>query len=227
MREALRSEGMVAHPLKTRAPYLRGYGFAPDVVIDVGVARGTNWLYRCFPEAQFVLVDPQPGCAEAVRRKGALKAFHFHAVAAGATPGTATLTVPCTDHGTDMALASLKLRIDDSDRSFRRMERFEVETKPLDEISVGYPGVVGLSVDTEGSELDVLHGAEETLQRCDFVVLKLPVTPRFDAAGVPSEAVGLLAAAGLEMRDVISMGAGHGKQARPRYLNMLFARWAA
>ena len=56
MREALRSEGMVAHPLKTRAPYLRGYEFHPDVVFDVGVGNGTNWLYRSFPDALFVLV---------------------------------------------------------------------------------------------------------------------------------------------------------------------------
>jgi FkbM family methyltransferase len=227
MRKALRSEGMVAHPLKTRAPYLRGYEFAPDVVIDVGVARGTSWLYRCFPEAQFVLVDPQPGCAEAVRRKAVLAEFHFHTVAAGDKQGTAKLTLPYTDRGLDMALASTKLRVDDSDRGFKRLEHLEVETKPLDDIAVGYPGRVGLSIDTEGSELEVLIGAEKTLKRCDFVILKLPVTPRFDGAGVPSEPVSRLAVAGLEMRDVISMGAGHGKQARPRYLNMLFARWPA
>lgn len=227
MRRALRSEGMVAHPLKTRAPYLRGYGFAPDVVLDVGVGRGTNWLYRCFPDARHVLIDPQSRSADAVRSAGVLKDFHFHAVAAGAKTGKAKLTLPFSDDGLEMALASLKLRIDDSDHGFRHTERTEVDVKPLDDIAVAYPGRLGLSVDTEGSELDVLIGAADTLSRCDFAVLKLPVSPRFDQAGTPSQAIALLAAAGLEVRDVISIGAGTGKTARPRYLNMLFTRWAA
>lgn len=226
MREALRSEGMVAHPLKTRAPYLRGYKFAPEVVLDVGVGSGTNWIYRCYPDAQFVLIDPQPDCADAVRRKGVISDFHYHAIAAGAVAGTARLTLPYSDKGLEMALASLKLRVDDSDRPFIHMEQRGVEVKPLDDISVGYPGRLGLSIDTEGSELDVLMGAPETLKRCEFVVLKMAVAPRFDDAGVPSQAVAELAKAGLEMRDIISLGAGHGKQARPRYMNMLFSRWA-
>lgn len=227
MREALRSEGMVAHPLKTRAPYLRGYEFHPDVVFDVGVGNGTNWLYRSFPDALFVLVDPQADSAEAVRDKGILQDFHFHEIAAGSSSRDALLTVPVTKNGQDLGLAGLKLRVDNSDRAFVRCDRKTVEMKPLDDISRGYQGVLALSIDTEGSELDVLEGASETLKRCEFVVLKVPVVRRFDGAGVPSQCIARLAEAGLEMRDVISLGAGQGKQARPRYMNMLFSRWAA
>ena len=36
----------------------------------------------------------------------------------------------------------------------------------------------------------------------------------------------LLADAGLEIRDVLNIGAGPGKKARPRYLDVLFTRWA-
>lgn len=216
----------MAHPLKTRAPYLRGYNFSPDVVLDVGVGYGTNWLYRCYTDAKFVLVDPQEASAASVRQAGVLSGFHFHAVAAGKSAGRARLTLPYTDKGLEMPLASMKLRIDDTEQAFRRTERVEVDVKPLDEIALAYPGRVGLSIDTEGSELDVLDGAPQTLERCDFAILKLPVAIRFDAAGLPSQAVALMARAGLELRDVISIGAGKSKLARPRYLNILFTRWA-
>jgi hypothetical protein len=33
-------------------------GFAPKTVIDIGVAQGTPVLYRNFPDAYYILVDP-------------------------------------------------------------------------------------------------------------------------------------------------------------------------
>jgi FkbM family methyltransferase len=224
LRQIARTEGMALHPLKTRASYLRGYGFAPDVIFDVGVGDGTHWLYRAFPEARFVLIDPQESCAEAVRDKGVLKDFHFHAVAAGAAAGAARLSVPYSSGGLAPQLASLRPR---TDRPSPRSEEIEVPLKLLDDIAVAYPGRAGLSVDTEGYELEVAQGARETLKRCDFAILKLSTTERFEGVGLPSATVALLAEAGLEMRDVISMGGGAGKIARPRYLNILFTRWTA
>jgi len=38
--------------------HMRGQGFIPQSVIDVGVANGTKDLYEAFPNAQFVLVEP-------------------------------------------------------------------------------------------------------------------------------------------------------------------------
>lgn len=227
LRRTLRSEGMVAHPIKTRAPYLRSYGFQPDVVFDVGVGEGTPWLYRSFPEATFVLIDPQPECAEAVREKAVLSDFHFHAAALGDQSREATLTIPFSDKGQQSDMASLRKRTDKLANSFVRTKEVTVSVKTLDQISVAYPGSVGLKVDTEGSELEVLQGAQETLKRCDFAILEMSVSPRFDGVGLPSGAIALLAQAGLEMRDVIKVGAGPGKKARPRYLDILFSRWAS
>ena len=33
-------------------------GFEPKTVIDIGVATGTPALYRNFPEAYYILIDP-------------------------------------------------------------------------------------------------------------------------------------------------------------------------
>ncbi len=227
IRRTLKSEGMAIHPIKTRAPYIRSYGFAPDVVIDVGVAQGTPWLYRSFPHARFVLIDPLESSAEAVRAKGLPKDFHFHATALGAREGKATLMVPHSEKGEHVAMASLKRRIDKRAETYIRTEQSYVNVRPLDEISVAYPGRIGLKINTQGSELDVLKGASETLKRCDFAILEISMTPRFAGVGLPSEVIALLAEAGLEWRDVLSFGGGQGKKARPSHMDVLFTRWTS
>ena len=226
MRAALKAQGMAVHPIKTRAPYLRSYGFAPDVVFDVGVGSGTPWLYRSFPDARFVLIDPQPDCETEVRRRDSLSAFDFHAVALGAAQGRATLRVPHSDHRRETDMASLRTRTDKLARSFVEVEDVTVDVETLDAIAAAYPGRAGLKLDTEGSELEALAGAANTLQRCDFVILEMSVSARFDGVGLPSAIVATLAEAGLELRDVLSFGAGPGKKARPRYMDVLFTRWA-
>ena len=124
-------------------------------------------------------------------------------------------------------MASLRHRTDRLAKSFVRIDASDVTVKRLDEIAAAYEGRVGLKLDTEGSETEILEGARETLKRCDFVILELSVSPRFEGVGVPSQNVALLADAGLQMRDVLSVGSGPGKKAHPRYLDVLFTRWAA
>ncbi len=227
MRRTLRAEGMAIHPLKTRAFYVRGYGFKPDVVVDVGVHDGTPWLYKSFPDARFVLVDPQPDCGDAVRATGHLSVFDFHAVALGAEAGQATLHVPETAPGKGGAMASLMERTDVLVDTFTQVDRMDVPVMRLDDLMTDYSGRVGLKIDTEGFETAVLEGGAETLKRCDFVILELSVSKRFAGVAPPSKAITLLAQAGLEMRDIMAIADGPGKRAQPRHMDVLFTRWAA
>lgn len=84
-------------PRRHSAWYFRGCKFAPDVVFDIGVFDGTPWLYRSFPKARFVLIDPQAECEQRVADK--LESFDFHAVALGEAEGMTTLNVPETKPG--------------------------------------------------------------------------------------------------------------------------------
>ncbi len=112
-------------------------------------------------------------------------------------------------------------------RSVTGHETRRVPVAPLDRIMEAYPGRVGLKVDTEGYELEVLQGAAETLLRCDFVLLELSVTHRFDDIAPPSRIVAELARAGLELRDILrSTGDGRGGP-QPRLFDALFTRWEA
>lgn len=227
LRRQARSEGMSLHPLKTRAFYLKGYSFAPETVFDVGVHDGTPWLYRSFPDAKFVLVDPQPDCGEMVRASGKLDGFDFHPVALGAEQGTAVLNVPQTAPGKGGAMASLLERQDALADSFKAVAQTDVAIQTLDSLASAYDGPFGIKIDTEGFEVPVLQGAAKTLEQAEFVILELSVTHRFDQSFKPSEATRLLSDAGLELRDVLAIADGAGPRAKPRHMDMLYTRWAA
>ncbi len=221
LRRDLRRAGLAAGPIKTTPAYLARYGFAPDLVIDVGVHDGTPYLYKSFPQADFVLVDPLPGSAEAVAQAKPPARFSFHAVALGAKPGRAVLSVPTTKPGKGSKMASLKARIDSQTRFITATEEIEVEVTTLDSLMAQTPGRCGLKIDTEGSELDVLQGGQETLARCDFVILELSVTPRFAGLAPPSAVIAELARHGLELRDLLD----GGPAPEPRHMDALFTRW--
>lgn len=225
IRRAAKSEGFALHPIKTRPPYLKGYGFAPDFVIDVGVHAGTPWLYRAFPEAHFVLVDPQAECEALVKAGVAPKSWDFRAVALGAEQGTAVLNVPETAPGKGGAMASLLERTDKLADSFTEVMPREVPVLTLDDLAADLPGRIGLKIDTEGFELNVLRGGADTLKRCDFVILEMSVTHRFKGVAPPSTVIAHLAKAGLEFRDVLAVAANAGKKAQPRHMDVLFTRW--
>lgn len=222
LRKLARKEGLVIHPHKTRPFYLRNYGFAPATVFDVGVYDGTPWLYESYPDAHFVLVDPQGDLDGPRPAKG-----DFHNVALGAAPGQMTLTIPRTKAGKRGAMASLLDRQDVLADSFVDAETRDVTVVTLDSLAEGHVGPFGLKIDTEGFEAQVLAGATQTLQHTDFVILELSMSQRFDGVDPPSAAIATLAAHGLEMRDVLAIADGPTKRSQPRHMDLLFTRWDA
>lgn len=225
IRKTLKPKAMTTQPIKTRVPFLTSYGFKPDIIIDVGVARGTAWLYRSFPEAKIVLIDPQPDCEEFVKERYEGMEFDFHATALGADEGSAQLNIPVKKQGLGIAMASLLKRTDALSSKFKESKALDVPVSKLDDIARAYDGRIGLKVDTEGFEHQVLLGATETLKRCDFVILELSLVSRFDGVAPPSAPIGLLAEAGLELRDMLAMESDTSEFAKPRHIDALFTRW--
>lgn len=225
IRRLARAEGLAVHPLKTRAWYLQGYGFAPDAVIDVGVDDGTPWLYQACPDAKLILIDPLQESRERAAKSVQGRDVAFHTVALGTEHGQKSLHVPETEKGTGHAMASLLDRKDALAKSFTDIAMRQVDVVPLDEIARAYPGRLGLKIDTEGFEGPVLEGAAETLKRCMFVILEMSVTQRFEGVSPPSHLVQMLSAAGLELRDILAIADGPHKRAKPRHMDVLFTRW--
>lgn len=227
LRRRLRHQGLVAHPDKSTAAHLRAYGLTPEVVFDVGVAQGTPQLYRAFPEAHFVLIDPRADAGAARTGPLAPARASFHEVALAASPGRMELATPLTAAGAHGERASLNRPVGPMARAVTGFELQMVEVTTLDAIAAAYPGQAGLKIDTEGHEAEVLAGGGATLQRCQFVILELSLAERFDRTPRPSTIFAMLATAGLEFRDILrSTGDGAGGPI-PRLIDALFTRWPA
>lgn len=221
----LRRKGLTAIADKSQAAHLQSFGLAPDVVFDVGVDMGTPFLYQAFPDARFALIDPRAESRAALTGPDAPKNAQFFETALGSAPATLTLNIPHSDKGEQGAMASLRQRTDTMAEKFNRIETRSVDVTTLDHIAATFKGRVGLKIDTEGYEDEVLSGATETLLRTDFVILELSLVQRFAGIAPPSHLINRLAAAGLEFRDVLRMtGDGRGGGA-PRLMDILFTRW--
>jgi FkbM family methyltransferase len=166
------------------AEALRALGREPDAVIDIGVRQGTPWLYEVFADAPFLLVDPQEGGESLLTARPS--SFVFVNKAAGRAPGRLTLN----EQG---AMSTFLARTELTHVPTRRT--YEVEVVTLDDlIDLHLPDArrIGLKIDTEGFEIEVLAGLVRRLDRIDFIVSEASVLNRFEGSYNFSELVAAL-----------------------------------
>jgi FkbM family methyltransferase len=151
--------------------FLKGVGFNPATIIDVGVAQGTAGLYEHFPEAQILLIDPVPGSEPFM--KALCEKYpraSYHTVAAGAFRGRTMFSIDPAVSGS---------RLVDAVGSHGFGQDVEVEVAPINELvrETGAKGPYVIKADTEGAELFVLEGATEILAETELLILETRVAP--------------------------------------------------
>ncbi|WP_299817719.1 FkbM family methyltransferase [uncultured Jannaschia sp.] len=199
----------MAMPDKMQASYFRGYDFAAPTIVDVGVLAGTPFLYESFPDRRFLLVDPLEESRDTVARRWPGLDHAFHVCALGAAPGRMTLSVDRRR----LARSTGGARTGET----AMLERREVEVRTLDSLTDGLPGPIGLKIDTEGHELEVLQGATATLARCEFVVAEISIKKRFAGGYRFSQVIAFMAVHGFEVHSFLS-----GLTRAPRMSDVLF-----
>jgi FkbM family methyltransferase len=184
-----------------RPENLRKPGLSPATLIDVGVAMGTPALYRAFPDAHLVLIEPlveyEQDLARLVRETGG----EYLLTAVGAHEGTVTIDV---DHSNPILSSILELG-ERSAETAAQTERRQIPVTTLDALleQHRWSPPFALKIDTEGYEREVVLGAKELLRKTQFVIAEVTVTKRFEGSYTFAEFIALMDSHGFHLCDIL------------------------
>lgn len=177
---------------------VRGLGFEPATVIDVGVASGTPELYDAFPQAYFLLVEPLPDFELNLQSiLGRLEGSYVLA-AAGGSPGEAVLNVHHGHlDGSSLYKESMGAVADGAEIS--------VPVVRLDDVvrQKQLKGPFLIKVDVQGAELEVLAGASETMRQAELITLEVSLFEFMKGAPVLHDVVAFMKDRGFVTYDIL------------------------
>ncbi len=129
------------------------------VAIDIGANEGIYAFALSEVGAVIHAFEANPTFADFAKRSLGARA-HVHQLALSNASGQASFFVPLAEDGSELHLAG---NLKNSHSQFERQTVIKVEVRTLD--SFAFTNVQFIKVDVEGSELEVLEGARETIIR--------------------------------------------------------------
>lgn len=137
-----------------------------DTFIDIGVGpKGTQDLYDYFPYSNLILIDPLDA-AKKYAKKISKRNVVFFQVALGKKKGFKKMKIQKKmGHSSFLQISPINIK-----DNFTEIKTVKITT--LDELlkNKSKLGKIGLKIDTEGSELDIILGAKKTLKFTRFVI---------------------------------------------------------
>ena len=140
-----------------------------DTLIDVGVGSdGTPDLYKRFTGKKLILIDPLDEAEDFFKNKMQRTDAIFFKTALGETKGNVKINVQ------EILGNSSILDVTDINFDGDPVEQRIVPINKMDEVLDGLNlGNIGLKIDTEGYELNVIRGAKNILARSKFVIAEV------------------------------------------------------
>jgi FkbM family methyltransferase len=141
-----------------------------DTLVDIGVGiNGTPELYNHFDSAHLVLIDPTTEAKNYAETNLTARSHSFYNCGVGEKSGELILNVEeDSSYSSFLEVADINFRADPIDRR-------TVKVDTLDNIMSNEKnsGRIGVKIDTEGFELNVIKGASKTLKNVDFVLAEV------------------------------------------------------
>ena len=151
---------------------LKKLGFYPQTVFDVGVAKGTPWLYNAYPDSYFYLFEPVSSfdsiIFETLEKK--IRGEHIK-LAVGSKNERTNFYIP-QDEGQHQ-IATFSYTKD----TVPKDAQYDIDVVTLDTFTQGlaleFP--IFLKTDVQGHDLEVAKGAINFLKTIDVVVTEAPL----------------------------------------------------
>jgi FkbM family methyltransferase len=184
------------------APFLRNLGvrgFYPRSIVDVGANKG-RWSEKAmtvFPEARYVLIEPQIEMTEHLDRFCARHPGRVQWINAGV--GAAEGELPFTLTGSTSSTFTYS---PEEARELGHVQR-SVPIVTLDRVCAQYLGGIPdlVKIDAEGFEFEILKGASTLLGKVEVFLLELPFIHPRPGALLFRDAVARMAAYGYDVYD--------------------------
>ena len=141
-----------------------------DTLIDIGVGpMGTPDLYKRFPSAKLLLIDPLDETENYIDKHLLSREVMFHKIGVGKEAGEAMI------HVQEEIGSSSILKVADINYESDPLDHRKIQIKTLDSITNSEKnlGKLGVKIDTEGFELNIILGATETLKSAEFVLAEV------------------------------------------------------
>jgi FkbM family methyltransferase len=197
---------------------LRKRGFAPATLIDVGAAKGTPPIYRAFPDAYRVLIEPLREFEDQMQQWISDGQGEHLCTAVGDQEGEASMYI---DRERPF-MSSLHHR-----ETAPQSKPPELRTVPTTTLDIlleehRWRPPFGVKIDAEGYEDRVIRGASRLLEDTQFVIADVSVMRRFDGSYSFAEFIQLMIERGFAVYDVVDGAKFEGGQLE--YLDLLFRR---
>jgi len=175
-------------------------GFTPNTVVDIGVATDTNDLYKHFPNANYLFVEPLEEFEPNLKYLCQKYKGNYALAAAGATNEEITIKVT-KDLG-----GSSRFETREHQDGFYTMKDRKVPQVTLDSLweKCNLRGPAFLKIDVQGGELEVIKGAKDCLSNFEFIKLEVGVIEQYVGQPIFNEYISVMAENGFVLFDIIT-----------------------
>ena len=150
-------------------------------LVDVGARGGIHERWRPFhSELQVVAFEPDPVECERLKKESFPYEIRFLPFALGAQSGTAATLHICKKPGCSSLLLPNRALCDQFDfgSNMEVVGQYAMTLSRLDAVCDVQPDM--LKIDTQGTELDILHGAGRLLDEVKAVELEVEFVPQYE-----------------------------------------------
>ena len=192
----------------------------PDIIIDIGIAKGTPKLYKIFPKQKYILVDPLIECLKFIKLNYNHLNYEFFEYGIGQKKEALEINVE-----KNIARSSLLKRTPLSDKGmivFKRKVDIITASELALKANIDLKKSIGVKIDTEGYEFEIVKSFLKSKLNIRWFICEVSILKRFEASYNCNELIEILSKYGYKIRYILNSSAD--KDGLVRLIDVIFEK---